>query len=875
MARKHTKRPAGSYQHRTASRVNQPTAETAGLVSDDIRSPKSFTVDRHEVPEPRLAWERRSTTTTDDGPAHDMTGTPLYTREKINPLTMAEQLRRSDAGVPLNLLDDFNGLPPGAHEWEFYQHSGYWQNRLIHGDSAQAMRSLIAHDGLTGQVQMIYFDPPYGIEYDSNFMVATDKTQTSNNAAGVPVGDTMPVKAYIDSYDRGIHSFLDGVHERVVLFRELLTESGSLFLQIGDENVHRIALLLDEVFGPENRVATITWRPTGGAAAKTLPESASYLLWYARDRSQVKYHQLYEPLSRREVIEHFSWHAAVELADGTTHKLTRPQKADPDGNLPEGARIFRTMPLTSQGASTSGRTCEYEYEGVTYHSGLTRHWRVSTPAERTHDDALRGRTSGVASPSTDDVKCGLDRLAELGRLEGTGEGGSLHWKWYEDEVPGRRIDNVWNNVQKAVNNRYIVQTPNKTIERCLLMTTDPGDLVLDPTCGSAATAHMAEHWGRRWITIDVSRVSIAVARRHLLTAVYPWFRLADGGIDPSVGFEFKTLQRVSAATLAYDEVRLPENAIVLVDCPKEDKGQSRLTGPFTVESASPYTWMPFGTADEASSSSEFGIVDPGTTERMLEALRNNAVYDANGHKIIDIQTGDIVPWPDGNLVTHEADCETPGRETRFPAAIMLAAPDVTITSTQIASAAAEAKRSRTDIEHLIVVAASFEDTTSLQLGTVRVHKVMVRRDLAIPGLKNTGDRGALTLLGEPDVIVDWDHDGNLVANLLGYDTFDPTTGGVRSSNGDDVDCWMIDTDHDGTGFFPRLVYLPGYTSNSAQVKRLLKALGRDLDVKAAQLLCGLTSQPFPRPKRGNSVVVKIITRTGAEMTTIAHLPAKD
>ena len=867
MARKSTTRPPGSYQHRNASRVNQPTAETAGLATDDVRKPKPFTVDRHEVPEPRLAWERHGTTSTDDESAHEMTGTPLYTREKINPLTMVEQLRRSDTGVPLNLLDDFNGLPPDANSWEFYQHAGYWQNRLIHGDSAQAMRSLIAHDGLAGQVQMIYFDPPYGIEYDSNFMVATDKTQTDNNATGVPVGDTLPIRAYIDSYDRDIHSFLDGIHERVVLFRELLAESGSLFIQIGDENVHRMAVLVDEVFGPENRVATITWRPTGGSSARTLPESASYLLWYAKDRSKVKYHQLYEPLSRREIIRHFASYAAVELIDGTSRKFLRAERSDPDGTLPQGARIYGTMPLTSQGASNTGRTCEYEYDGVTYHSGFTRHWSVSTPAEQTHSNGLEERASGRP--------CGLDRLAELGRLHGSGPNGSLRWKQYEDEVPGRRIDNVWGTVMKAANNRYIVQTPNRTIERCLLMATDPGDLVLDPTCGSAATAQMAEHWGRRWITVDVSRVSIAVARRHLLTTVYPWFLIADGGDDPSVGFDHETFQRVSAATLANDEVDLPENTLVLVDRPKENRQRKRLTGAFTIESASPYTWMPFSTADEEHSTAGLGTADPGTTERMLDALRNNAVCDANGHTIIDIQTGDIVPWPHGNLVTHEADCETPGRETRFPAAIMLAAPDVTVTGTQIASAAAEAKRGRSDIEHLIVVGASFEDTASTQVGTVRVHKVMVRRDLAIPGLKNTGDRGALTLLGEPDVIVDWDHDGDLVANLLGYDTFDPTTGGVRSSNGDDVDCWMIDTDHDGTGFFPRLVYLPGYTSNSPQVKRLLKALGRDLDQEAARLLCGSTSQPFPPPRRGNRVVVKIITRTGAEMTTIAALPARD
>ena len=327
-------RPPGSYRHERASRVYQPTAETAPLMDDDQRQPKEFTVtrvdtrlpvdqattDRSAQPMPRLAWDRQGHTSADDGP-HRFAGTPLYTREKINPLTMIDQLRRPDAGVPLNLLDDFNGLPADAQKWEFYQHSGHWQNRLIHGDSAEVMQSLIARDGLAGQVQMIYFDPPYGIKYNSNFMTATDKLETKNDDTGIPVGDTLPIKAFRDTYKNGIHSYLDEVHERLVLFRELLADSGSLFLQIGDDNVHRLAVLCDEVFGEDNRVATITWRPTGGSSAKTLPESASYLLWYAKNKEQLKFRQLHEPLSRSEIVEHFAWQAAVELEDGTARKL--------------------------------------------------------------------------------------------------------------------------------------------------------------------------------------------------------------------------------------------------------------------------------------------------------------------------------------------------------------------------------------------------------------------------------------------------------------------------------------------------------------------------------------------------------------------------
>ncbi|MYB25557.1 MAG: site-specific DNA-methyltransferase [Acidimicrobiia bacterium] len=381
--------PPESYSHEAASRLNQPTVESAPLLAEQDRAPKAFTVERRdtgvpageagapraEQPEPVLRWDRQGATSAgEDG--HAFAGLPLYTREKVNPLTMIHQLRKPDpAAAAPSLFDDFDGLPEDAFEWEFYQHAGNWQNRLIHGDSAEVMQSLIARDGLAGRVQMIYFDPPYGIGFKSNFMTATDRLETKDDASGVPVGDTNPLRAFRDTYRNGIHSYLDEVHERLVLFRELLTESGSLFVQIGDDNVHRLAVLCDEVFGAENRVATITWRTAGTSSSKTLPETSSFLLWYAKAKDHLKYRSLYDELSRREIVEHFVSYAMVELPDKTARKLTSDERLDPDQFLPSGARLFRTQPLTSAGASNSGRTCYYEYNGVTYHPGSTRQWR--------------------------------------------------------------------------------------------------------------------------------------------------------------------------------------------------------------------------------------------------------------------------------------------------------------------------------------------------------------------------------------------------------------------------------------------------------------------------------------------------------------------
>ena len=892
--------PPESYSHEAASRLNQPTVESAPLLAEQDRAPKAFTVERRdtgvpageagapraEQPEPVLCWDRQGATSAgEDG--HAFAGLPLYTREKVNPLTMIHQLRKPDpAAAAPSLFDDFDGLPEDAFEWEFYQHAGNWQNRLIHGDSAEVMQSLIARDGLAGRVQMIYFDPPYGIGFKSNFMTATDRLETKDDASGVPVGDTNPLRAFRDTYRNGIHSYLDEVHKRLVLFRELLTESGSLFVQIGDDNVHRLAVLCDEVFGAENRVATITWRPTGASSARTLPESASYLLWFAKDKDQVKFRHLYEPLTRKEILEFWSKSFSqpqLELADGITRSLTHAEDNDPDALLPDDARTFRTMPLSSTGASTTGRTCSYEYEGVSYHCGDARHWRVSPPAERKHSIDNTTRVTGVspAPPSGAAGVSGLDRLAELGRLHGTGEGGSLTWKWYEDEVPGRRIDNVWHQVLKTSNKRYVVQTAIGCVERCILMSTDPGDLVLDPTCGSGATAHTAEQWGRRWITIDAGRVAIAVARRHLVTSTYPWYRTLDGGNDPGAGLDTETMQRVSAATLAYDTVNDPENTIYLVDRPKVEKRRSRLTGPFTVESHSPYVHLPFSDphADEPADrfpaggtpTSDIGTAAGQDAERVLEALTGGPVRDVNGREVL--QVTEVTPWPDGRLVSCEADCTRPGREGHLVAAIVLGAPDATVGAAQVAAAAAEARRGRADIADLVVVAPAFENNVPERAGTVTVHKVVSSRDLQIPGLARDGGSPTLTLLGEPDVDCETDSDGRAVVHLRGFDTYDPVTGELRNSDpASDVDCWMIDTDHDGAAFFGRLIYLPGYKRGDAQIKRLLKTFGRDLDPEAAEALCGLSSQPFEVPQPPNNIAVKIITRTGAEMTATITPP---
>ena len=851
----------GTYRHKSASRRNAPTTQTESMMKPEARAPKPFTVDRRKVATPVLAWDRQGETSSLTGDRHldarhDFTALPLYIREKINPAVLVEQLRKPGSAIQRNLLDDFNGLPPDADSFKFYEHTGHWQNRLIHGDSAEVMKSLIAKDGLAGQVQMIYYDPPYGMSYQSNFQPSTDNLDVKDKAESVPVGDALPIKAFHDAYKNGIDSYLDGAHKQCVLFRELLTDSGSLFVQIGDENVHRLAVLLDEIFGANNRIATITWRSTGGSSSKTIPETASYLLWYAKDRKALKFNHLFEPRDRQQVMNHVGWTAGVEMPDGGTRAPTPDERRDAT-NLPPGARIFQRTPVTSMGHSTTDRSVDFPFEGTLRATGVTRQWRVSV--------CQPTRTNGgypADDKCTTDPKCGMHVLAELDRLSATpGDPKGLCWKWYEDEMLGNRLDNVWVTQARPRQKRYVVQTASVIIERCMLMTTEPGDLVFDPTCGSGATADAAESWGRRWITCDVQRVAVAVARSHLLTKPYPWHKTKDGNTDPSVGFIEETMPRVSAATLAYGTVNDPENQIRLVDRTEIDTKKVRVCSPFTVESISPYHYVPLGGGAE----DDVPVASLDDTNALLSVLRSTPVCDANGRPNFDIV--ETTPWPDNTLVSHGAKCSSARRDEEFNAAIMVAASDATVTKEVARRSAIEARENDPDCEHLVIVGYEFESGIPSAVAAVNVHCVVASKHLQLPETIKTGpDGGSFTLLAEPDCHVSEEDDGSLVVELLGCDVYDPATGHLESSNLKDIDCWMIDTNHDSLSFFPRLIYYPCGLHNYSGFKQLMKSLKKDLDPEAEAKLFSYESQPFPPPTEGNNIAVKVITTTGAEMT---------
>ena len=846
-AKRASSKTTDQYTHPSAKRANLPTEQTSKTMSDSDRRPFVYQPETRAVDEePILAWNREPQNQ-DGHAAH-----PLYVREKVHPAAFVKLLQ--GGGEQPQLFSDFNGLPSPDAAYEWYQHAANWSNRLIHGESTRVMASLLGRENMAGKVQMIYFDPPYGMGYKSNFQVSVNNREVPEKAEGRPY-DTRTIRAFRDTYERDIHSYLDLTREKLVLMRELLADSGSLFMQIGDKNVHRAAILLDEVFGSDNRVATIPFATTSASSANTLPSVASFLLWYAKDKELVKYRQLYERLNRVEMVEYMSSNARVELQDGSTRGLTTEERIDPDKHLPKGARLYKRRSLDSQGVSTTGRSEPYLWNDREWPCVPGRHWSVSME--------------------------GMNRLNELGRLDSAGPDSALSWKSYETEVPGRKINNMWHRQMYANNKRYVVQTASSVIERCVLMSTDPGDLVFDPTCGGATTAVTAERWGRRWITCDTSPVAVSIARQRLATATFPYWILADSvngareeaklsgepevaapeGIwsnDPAEGFIYPRVPRVSPAVLAYD---LDPDPIMLVDQPHIKRGVTRVTSPMTVESEQPWaTVMPLeGSYDETV------IAHGDFSETVKTALLNHTVK--GGRDNTDMTIRALESWPShSELLAWKATYTINGGAAEYTAAVMVAAEDVTVPGEMIREAAREMTDSAERAEVLLVVAYAFAGDAPATVGRITVARAQMNRDLMIRELSKESDHEAFVIIGEPDILILDDFpDGQIAVEVCGYDTFDPATGNAAEGGPGNVACWMLDTDHDGESFFARRIHFPG-ADNDRQIKKLLKELGKNADAAEQEALTAMRSAPFDPPERAR-IAVKIITTTGMEMTT--------
>ena len=832
-----------SNQFPTARRTNLPTDRTERFMNEQEAADQAFQPETSQSSYPTLQWDRTE--------PEDFWHGPLYNHEKILPAALIQSALRDSQEQQSDMFAQFNGLPDQAN-YEWYEHQGYWQNRMIHGDARRVMASLANREGLSGQVQMIYIDPPYNIKFSANFQLRVDEIETAENTDSMP-HDPLAVKAFRDQYRGSINTYLDNLNQQLILARELLKNTGSCFLQIGPDNLHQVACLMTEVFGPENHIATVVSQTAMNHSTRMLPEIGNWIIWFAKDKKMAKYNQIYEPLSRTEKIEHMSSYAMCELPDGTARNLTSEEKANPD-TLPKGSRLFERMGLISSHPSPTGRSEPFTWNGTTYKCPPGNQWRIS------HE--------------------GLETLGQLERLVATATGG-LRWKKYEEEIPGRPIHAIWSNIGAPQDKRYIVQTPDTAIERCIQMTTNPGDLVLDPTCGSGTTACMAEKWGRRWITIDTSRVAIAVARQRLATSRYDCYLLQDsaagarreaelsgksavtpsGQNDVTKGFIYPRIQRVSAGTLAYTK----EEYIYLVDKPETEPGKLRVCSPFTVESDSK---APTIGTDQDIQAAE---TNSPTRDQILEALPITGINYRTGKW----QVNDLQPYPDSSVITHTATLTEAQTNERRHAAIFIAPEDSTVSSGQIRQAAFQAANIAPQRDTLLVIAFAYEAPTTEgeldRMGRIQVIRTEADRDLTIPGLESKPDDTAFVVVSEPDVALRSTPTGQLELEVLGIDTYDPRQSIVKAGDVKDIYCIMTDTDYDGLSFKARRINFPNQTTDK-QLERLKKDLARHIDSQRWEQLFSPTTIPFDPPTEGNKIAVKVIDRAAMETMRILEVP---
>ena len=853
---KNKRRDVEHYAHSDKERVNNPPVGLVTPETDKDAGKKTYAHDPHL--DPQLVWAGKAEHTSFKVPT-----VSLHVHERIDPRTIVEAVRKRNGAEPQrSLFATPEENPPIRQAIEFYKHRHNWTNRLIAGDSLLVMNSLLEKEGLGGQVQMVYIDPPYGIRYGSNFQPFVNKREVTDGKDEDLTGEPEQIRAFRDTWELGIHSYLAYLRDRLLLARELLHESGSVFVQIGDENVHRAGIVIDEIFGAENRMATISYATTGASSTSSLPEVADYLLWYVKDRRRAKYRQLYEPLTRAEVIESFSWHVMVELVDGQRRKPTREERFDPDEYLPKGALIYARMPLDSQGVSTTGRSEPYEYEGRTFHCSQTGQWRIS--------------------------KEGMDRLAELNRLEALEGQTSLRWRLYEDEVPGRRLNNIWAAPMSPTDKRYVVQTASKPIQRCILMTTDPGDLVFDPTCGSGTTAHVAEQWGRRWITCDTSRVATALAKQRLMTANFDYYKLAHPDEGVGAGFRYHGVATVSAKTLAYNE---PPAEVMLYDQPRIDRGKARVTGPFTVEAVPAPAVKPLEEIEESETHpADNSVARTGQTLRQGDWRDELFKTGIRGKAGQHISFARLEPLPgtrwlhaEGETLPDAAGAETIGEggPSWNPERVVVSfGPDhAPLEQRQIALAIEEAQHLVPSPKMIIFAAFQFDPEASKDIDEthwpgVKLLKAQMNADLLTDDLKKKrASNESFWLIGQPDVeverIEEGEDRGKFRVSIQGFDYYNTKTGNVESGGSDKIAMWMLDPDYDGRSLFPRQVFFPmaGNKDGWAKLARNLKA---EIDTDLIEAYRGTVSLPFEPGEHGRAAV-KIVDDRGIESLKIVEI----
>jgi adenine-specific DNA-methyltransferase len=912
-----------SIRHQETKRLNIPTAEYEGVMSEKDITPVQVAYQRRNRDlDPQLVWRGK-----DEEDQTDLTvsAPPLYIQEKVHPKVLIDDLLRESkkhidkgSNETPDLFSDFNGLPDTATTTEFYQHDQHWSNRMISGDSLAVMASLAEREGLRGKVQCIYFDPPYGIRFNSNFQWSTTSRDVKDGAKDQITREPEQVRAFRDTWRDGIHSYLSYLRDRLLVARDLLHESGSIFVQIGDENVHRVRSVLDEVFGDENFVQQIIFRTTAPLGSDGISAPIDYILWFSKNKEAMKFRPLLEEKDKGRGTN-YMWTGSFEKR----RRLTSDE-IDEQGDLPKD--LFYPSDYASSGYTA---TCFYEFElgGVTIRPGK-KSWRTNS--------------------------VGAERLKKASRLMTIGQKNRPCFIQYHLDNPMQVMKNTWMDTRSAMDKVYVVETQDEVIKRCLLMTSDPGELVLDPTCGSGTTAYVAEQWGRRWITIDTSRVSIALSRSRMMGARYPYFILSDSREgqakeaqltrsvpktsatkeDVRHGFVYNRVPHIMLKNIAHNaeidviwdnfqkileplrstlnellseswaewevprelppecspesksihekwwlarvqrqeeidaSIAVQSSSVYLYDKPYIDASRARVAGPFTVESLSPHRSLSVGADDE--------LIDPAKLDNGQISLGSD-FHDYSQMILENLEQAGVQQMEKANKITFESLGNWAGKgyicaegkyiegETERRAGIMIGPEFGSVSRADLVAGAKEAAES--DFDVLIACSFNFDaaSTEFDRLGRIPVLKARMNPDLMMArDLKKTTSANLFVVFGEPDIKIKQSKDNQISVQVFGVDVFKPQTGEVVSDGTDGIALWMIDTDYNEESFFVRHAYFLGANDPYKALKSTLKS---EIDKDAWQSLHSDTSRPFPKPTSGR-IAVKVINHLGDEVMKV-------
>lgn len=866
-------RPVSSIKH-DDKRVAIPDSAHQGeeqMAISGQPEQSEYDIFRHEFQrgrDPELYWVNKYKNDDEDNPDYmpqlrtDIRS--LYKHEDIRPEAIIGNLyelrehKSESAKLQLDLFGDTEEEQEDELERlaGYYKHNDNWQNRLIQGDSLLVMNSLLNREGMKGLVQCVYFDPPYGIKYGGNWQMkinSRDVKESDNNISGEPE----MIKAYRDTWELGIHSYLSYIRDRLIMARELLSESGSIFVQISDENVHLIRNLMDEIFGSENFVGQIVYTKTSSATTKTIGGVVDYIVWYAKNIEQVKVRRLFLDKNPLEDT-HYS---KIELADGLQMTIKEWEKTNNTSltiqNKPKDSRIFRYDNLTSQSGTEDARF-PVLFEGKEY--------RIKSGSWKSNEK-------------------GIKRLIEKKRIAANDK--SLSYIRYYEDFPYYELNNLWDDVMGIQSRKdpkvYVVQTSTKTIQRCILMTTDPGDLVLDPTCGSGTTAYVAEQWGRRWITMDTSRIALNIAKKRLTTAVFPYYKTHDGGENPNIrrGFIYKKVPHITLKALAND---LPFDEETLYDQPEEDKKRIRVSGPFTVETLQSLdVSSPESLNDKQNNFNEYASF----TERIFNNLKSNGIR--NGVKQQQAIMHSMEHLDESYLNAKGYYKTEDGKE--HCVYFMIGPKFGTVSKYAVNEAIRAFRQHLNESNWLVILGFSFEDSIEsgenkdYNFGHFQVSKVRMSDDLLQDGLlKKDKKAGSFIIIGEPDISLVNDGDGSCHVEINGMDMYDPIQDEVKARNVNDIAYWEMDDNYTGGLFKVRSIHFCGGDKKDFDNWRKgLDTVAKDMAKKKAErtlrlefneevwdTLYGFKSESIPYEK-GKKIAVRVVSQFGEESTKILEM----